>query len=103
MRTAILNVPACAICALAASGCVTAQAGASFMERFSIRMECRKASGPEPYRLADGFAVVGAIVKMSQPEWKAWSARVEACTARKIAELERAASRAAKAAPRPKP
>ena len=103
MRTAALSVPASAICALAVSGCVTTQGGVGFMDRVSIRMECQKASGPEPYALANGFGLVGGIVKVSQPEWKEWSSRVEACTARKTAEAERAASREAKATPRSKP
>ena len=104
MRTATLNVPACAVCALAVSGCVTTQGGGvSFMDRVGIRMECQKASGPEPYALANGFGLVGGIVKVSQPEWKEWSSRVEACTARKTAEAERSASREAKATPRSKP
>ena len=104
MRTATLNVPACAICALAVSGCVTTQGGGvSFIDRVSIRMDCQKASGPEPFAVANGFGAVGAMIKVSQPEWKAWSSRVEACTARNIAQAERAASREAKATPRSKP
>jgi len=104
MRTATLTVPACAICALAVSGCVTTQGGGvTFMDKVSMRMECRKASGPEPFALANGFGLVGGIVKVSQPEWKAWSARVEACSAKRIAEAERSATREAKATPRSKP
>jgi hypothetical protein len=103
MRTATLSVSASAICALAVSGCVTTQGGVGFMDRVSIRMECQKASGPEPYAVANGFGLVGGIVKVSQPEWKEWSSRVEACTARNTAEAERAASREAKATPRSKP
>jgi len=104
MRTATLNVPACAICALAVSGCVTTQGGGvSFMDRVGIRIDCQKASGPEPFAVANAFGLVGGIVKVSQPEWKAWSARVEACTTRNIAAAERSASREAKATPRSKP
>jgi len=104
MRTAILNVPACAVCALALGGCVTTQGGGvSFIDRVGIRMDCRKASGPEPFAVANGFGAIGAVIKVSQPEWKAWSARVEACSARNIAAAERAASREAKATPRSKP
>jgi len=103
MRTATLKVPASAICALAVSGCVTTQGGVGFMDRMSIRMDCQKAIGPEPFAVANGFGLVGGIIKVSQPEWKAWSARVEACSTRRIAEAERSASREAKATPRSKP
>jgi hypothetical protein len=34
------------------------------------------------------FGAVGGIIKVSQPEWKEWSAKVEDCTNRKVAELE---------------
>jgi hypothetical protein len=88
---------------IAVSGCVTTQGGVGFMDRVSIRMDCQKAIGPEPFAVANGFGLVGGIIKVSQPEWKAWSARVEACSTRRIAEAERSASREAKAAPRSKP
>jgi len=89
MRVASLNVnvPACILCALAVSGCVTT-GNTTFADRMSIRMRCQELAGPEPYAPAGLFGAVGGIVKVSQPEWQAWSAKVEDCTKRKIAELE---------------
>jgi hypothetical protein len=89
MRAASLNVnvPVCILCALTVSGCATT-GKTTFADRMSIRMQCQELAGPEPYAPAGLFGAVGGIVKVSQPEWQAWSAKVEDCTKRKVAELE---------------
>jgi hypothetical protein len=89
MRVASLNVnvPACILCALAVSGCATT-GNTSFADRMSIRMQCRELAGPEPFAPAGLFGAVGGIVKVSQPEWKEWAAKVEDCSNRRIAALE---------------
>jgi hypothetical protein len=89
MRVASLNinVPACILCALAVSGCATT-GNTSFADRMSIRMQCRELAGPEPFAAAGLFGAVGGVVKVSQPEWKEWSAKVEDCSNRRIAALE---------------
>jgi len=89
MRVASLNVnvPACILCALALSGCATA-GKTTFADRVSIRKQCRELAGPEPFAPAGLFGAVGGIVKVSQPEWKEWSSRVEDCVQRRVAALE---------------
>jgi hypothetical protein len=98
MRVASLNVnvPACILCALVVSGCVTT-GKTTFADRMSIRMRCQELAGPEPFAPAGLFGAVGGIVKVSQPEWQAWSAKVEDCTTRKVAELEGTATSDTKA------
>jgi len=90
MRVASLNVnlSACIVCALGVSGCATAPGKATYGDRVSFHMQCRNEVGPEPHEAAGWFGAVGAVVKVSQPEWKEWSAKVEDCTKRKVAELE---------------
>jgi len=89
MRVANLNVnvPAFILCALAVSGCATT-GNTSFADRMSIRMQCREQAGPEPFAPAGLFGAVGGIVKVSQPEWQAWSGKVEDCVQRRVAALE---------------
>jgi hypothetical protein len=98
MRVASLkvNVPVCILCALAVSGCATTPGKATYGDRVSFHMQCRNEVGPEPHEAAGWFGAVGAVVKVSQPEWKEWSAKVEDCTKRKVAELEGTATSGAK-------
>jgi len=82
-----LSVPVCILCALAVSGCATT-GKTSFADRMSIRLKCQELAGPEPYAPAVLFGAVGGIVKVSQPEWQAWSAKVEDCVQRQVAAAE---------------
>src|SRR5262245_17011093 len=86
-----LNVPVYILCALAVSGCATT-GNTSFADRVSIRLKCQELAGPEPYAPAGLFGAVGGIVKVSQPEWQEWAAKVEECSKRRIAELEGSAT-----------
>jgi hypothetical protein len=45
--------------------------------------------GPEPYAIPGSLGVIGAVIKVSQPEWKKWAARVDECVKRKTAALDR--------------
>jgi hypothetical protein len=87
LNVPVCNLSVCILCALAVGGCATT-GKTSFADRVSIRTQCRELAGPEPFAPAGLFGAVGGIIKVSQPEWKAWSDKVEDCTKRKVAELE---------------
>ncbi|HTC10239.1 MAG TPA: hypothetical protein VK726_15830 [Acetobacteraceae bacterium] len=55
-------------------------------QAYHDRMACRQEAGAEPYTGANFFGLIGAIVKVSQPEWQDWNQRVADCVDRKKLE-----------------